>query len=285
MNTDNNSPVEAQALTLADIEKNYQITGDSKAADAALQRLAREREAREEARGRARLFDIDPVVAPSDDDWFGDLEDAAPEPEAVATAVVEPPAKGDDWGTPLEFPDLRLEVKFRKESLRVTKARIAKEEKQARTAKNTARKKRLRAAVAAKQPPRPPKPARFPVEFLTSDMQSHFREYVSLGDTHLARSLRGRIRVYNLIVALKVYLDYAGQLGRDPTHNEFAKAMAWKPNGDRKARRTVTVLSKVFTECGFGAESDLAKWNAEHAEAEAAELPFVDRETRGAGAL
>jgi hypothetical protein len=214
-------------------------------------------------------------------------EDAAPakaEPKAVAPAVVKPTAKADDWGKPLEFDDIDQVAYFdsiRTRPRRVTKARIAKEKKQKRTAANTARKKRLRAAVTAKQPPKLPKPARFPVEDVTPEMKERFYEYVSRGDTPLARSLRGKIRVSNLIILLETYLTGVATLGRDPTLTEFRKEMRW--GSKTKAQRAVTVLSKVFTEGGFGTDAELAKWSAEHVEAEAAEWAFAHRETERIG--
>ena len=67
--------------------------------------------------------------------------------------------------------------------------------------------------------------------------------------------------------------------------------MRWKSNG--QARRTVTVLSKVFAEGGFGTDAELAKGEAAIAKADAAEWTFADADnvstggasTRGVGTL
>ena len=319
MTINNNAKGETQALTvdeilkiaetnpraaLTEIDKIAETEGPQ-AADAALQRMALAREAQG-------------IIAPSDtDDWLvpGDLEvgdgesveevikhldelDASAEDASPSEPTAKPTAPSDVIETEpvdLQRPDpvADFEVIQKREPWSVTMARFAKMDKQTRTAAKTARQQRWRAGVVAKQSPRPPKPARFPVKTVTPEMKENFAKYVRDGETHLARSLRGRFRVSNLIIALKVYLDGAAQLGRDPTRPEFEKAMRWKSKDNGQARRTVTVLSKVFAEGGFGTDAELAKGEAAIAKADAAEWTFADAEnvstggasTRGVGTL
>ena len=296
MTIDNNSAFQAQPLTLADIEKIYETEG-AEAADAALCRMRDEREARE-AEGI-----IDPSVELRA--WLGGLEvgageteviehlgelDASAEDASLSEPIAKPTAPSDVIETEpvdLQGPDpvADFEVIQKREPWSVTKARFAKMDKQTRTAAKTARQQRWRAGVVAKQSPRPPKPARFPVKTVTPEMKENFAKYVRDGETHLARSLRGRFRVSNLIIALEVYLDGAAQLGRDPTRHEFEKAMRWKSKDNGQARRTMTVLSKVFAEGGFGTDAELANGEAAIAKADAAEWAFADAENVSAGGV
>ena len=77
---------------MAEIDKNYKITGDAQAADAALQKLGREHEAREEAGIVDPPLDwLELVPAPEDDP-------PKAEPKAVAPAVVEQAGELDAAG-------------------------------------------------------------------------------------------------------------------------------------------------------------------------------------------
>ena len=232
MTVPSDDPLEARALTLADIQRIYETEG-AEAADAALQRMRLAREAREAEAPKTKtpsdlgslelLGDLGVGAGETDGAVIEDLSelDALAEDASPSEPTAKPTAPSDVIETEpvdLQRPDpvADFEVIQKREPWSVTKARFAKMDKQTRTAAKTARQQRWRAGVVAKQSPRPPKPARFPVQTVTPEMKENFAKYVRDGETHLARSLRGRFRVSNLIIALKVYLDGAAQLGRDP---------------------------------------------------------------------
>jgi hypothetical protein len=265
MNIDNENTREAQDFALPEeIKKSWNGLGDQPPGPATEEEVAA----------------IDAALAELD------LEPDEPEaettsPEVNAEYVSAAPHSDEpiDLCRPAPLED--MEVIRKREPWSVIKKRFVEEEKRKRTAGKTARQARWRAGKRAKATPKPPKPPRFQVKVVTPEMEAHFADYVRRADSHFARSLHGRFRVSNLIIALKIFLDTAHELGRDPHLSEFDKAMNWKSKDKGKARRAVRTLRKVFDEGGFGTAAELAEWTAKHSRAGAAEWSWASTERVG----